>query len=74
MSLPPEMKARLLRGRGFALTELGRLDDAEEAYRESLVSEPNNPRAAGELNYIARLRTGARPAPGALVKVDPSAP
>jgi tetratricopeptide (TPR) repeat protein len=67
VSLPPEMKARLLRGRGFALTELGRLNEAEGAYRESLVSEPNNLRALHELNYIARLRDGAPPVPGGLV-------
>jgi tetratricopeptide (TPR) repeat protein len=56
-------RAVLLRGRGFALIELGRLDDAERAYRESLMVEPNNPRALQELTYIMRLRAGGPMAP-----------
>jgi tetratricopeptide (TPR) repeat protein len=56
--LSPSDRGHLLRGRGFALTELGRLDDAEQAYRDSLVAEPNNQRALAELGYIARLRAG----------------
>ena len=51
-------RARLLRGRGFALTELGRLDEAETAYQDSLTSEPGNARALTELNYIRRVRAG----------------
>ena len=69
--LPPETKAMLLRGRGFALTELNRLDEAESSYRDSLVDEPGNPRALHELNYIAHLRAGARPVPGGLVGAVP---
>lgn len=53
--------ARLQRGRGFALTELGRLDEAEAAYHRSLELAPNNPTALHELAYIASLRAGGRP-------------
>jgi hypothetical protein len=60
-------KARLLRGRGFALTELGRLNDAEQSYRDSLIAEPNNPRAVQELNYIARIRAGGAPTGSRLI-------
>jgi tetratricopeptide (TPR) repeat protein len=52
-------KARSFRSRGFALVELGRLDDAEAAYRDSLRLEPDNGLAKEEMGYIARLRTGA---------------
>lgn len=50
--------ARLLRGKGFALIELGRLDEAETAYRQSLEAEPNHGGAQHELAYIAGLRKG----------------
>lgn len=53
-------RARLYRGRGFALTELGRLDEAEEAYRKSLTCQPNHPGALNELQYIEGLRHGAK--------------
>lgn len=56
-------RARLDRGRGFALTELNRLDDAEAAFRDSLQQEPGNQRAQAELGYIARLRKGGPKAP-----------
>jgi tetratricopeptide (TPR) repeat protein len=51
-------RARFLRGRGFALTELNRLDEAEAAYNDSLKIDPNNPIALRELQYIAGLRAG----------------
>ena len=51
------------RGRGFALIELRRLDEAEQSYRDSLVSEPNNPNALRELTYIRQLRAGGPTAP-----------
>ena len=35
-------RARLLRNRGYALTELKRLDEAQQAYEESLRLEPDN--------------------------------
>lgn len=68
------MRARMLRGRGFCLTELGRLDDAEKSYRDSLIIEPNNPRALKELDYIARLRAGGPTAPSKLIPIAPPKP
>ncbi len=65
-------RAKLLRGRGMALTELGRLDDAEGAYDDSLKIEPSNPTALHELAYIARLRAGAPKAATALKSVQPA--
>jgi tetratricopeptide (TPR) repeat protein len=56
--LEPHIHAHLYRGRGFALTELGRLDEAEEAYRASLRLEPDNSTGLHELAYIAGLRKG----------------
>jgi tetratricopeptide (TPR) repeat protein len=50
--------ASLHRKRGFSLIELGRLDEAEAAYRESLMTEPDNAAAKQELEYIAGLRRG----------------
>lgn len=57
--LPNPYKARMDRGRGFALVELGRLDEGQAAYEESLKFEPGNPVATRELQYIARVRAGA---------------
>lgn len=61
----PEMsdsvKARMLRGRGVALIELRRLNEAEQSFRSALVLEPGNANAQSELAYIAALRAG-RPA------------
>jgi tetratricopeptide (TPR) repeat protein len=65
-------KARMYRGLGFALTELGRLDDAESAYRKSLLCEPGNAHAANELEYIAQLRAGKGPTPGSLQTALPT--
>jgi tetratricopeptide (TPR) repeat protein len=60
-----QTRARLLRAKGFALTELDRLADAEAAYRESLKAEPDHPGAQRELAYIDSLRQGkARQAVG----------
>ena len=61
------MKALMKRGRGMALTELGRLGEAEAAYRESLKDDPGNAHALNELRYIARLRVGAPPTTPSLV-------
>jgi tetratricopeptide (TPR) repeat protein len=60
-------KARMHRGRGYVLTELGRLDEAEEAYNESLKLEPGNRIALNELEYIKQLRAGGEKAPGGLI-------
>lgn len=51
-------RALLLRGKGYALIELGRLDDAEAAYRESLTLEPDHGGALHELKYIGDLKKG----------------
>lgn len=65
-------KPPLLRRRGFSLIELGRLDEAREAYEESLRIDPDNEIAKSELAYIARLKAGA-PAEDAVV-IAPDAP
>lgn len=59
--------ASLHRKRGFSLVELGRLDEAQAAYEESLKTEPDNASALGELEYIRGLRRGAAPSAGQLV-------
>ncbi len=64
-------RALLDRGRGFALTELGRLDDAEAAYNDSLKYEPGNEHAEHELQYIANLKRGSAPAAGSLTLAYP---
>jgi len=45
-----------LRGQGSALIDLGRLDDAENAYRRSLELEPNSELVQKELEYISGAR------------------
>lgn len=52
------LRAVLLRGRGFALIELGRLDEAEADYRESLKLVPGHGGALNELTYIEQQRAG----------------
>jgi tetratricopeptide (TPR) repeat protein len=64
--LDDKTKARLHRGCGFALTELGKLDDAEAQYKTSLDLDPGNAIAIGELEYIAHLRAGGDKAPTTL--------
>jgi tetratricopeptide (TPR) repeat protein len=51
-------QARLRRGRGWALIELGRLDEAEADYKLSLSLEPGHGGAQRELKYIADHRAG----------------
>ena len=60
---PATERARYFRGRGLALTEMGRLDDAEAAYREAITLVPDDARSQNELKYIAGLRAGLPPAP-----------
>ena len=55
----PDAEARILRSRGFCLTELNRLDEAEAAYLASLKLEPDHGGAKAELTYIRQLRAGA---------------
>jgi len=50
------VRARALRGAGYALIELDRLDEAEHHFRDSLKIEPKNQVALGELDYIKQLR------------------
>jgi tetratricopeptide (TPR) repeat protein len=67
--LAPADRARLLRNRGYALTELNRLDEAQKAYEDSLTLEPGNALAQNELKYIAGLKSGVRPAtPGQIFR------
>jgi tetratricopeptide (TPR) repeat protein len=57
---PPDMKdaelAHALRGEGYALTELHRLDEAEGMYQKALKLDPNDQKSKDELQYIAHLR------------------
>jgi tetratricopeptide (TPR) repeat protein len=71
--MEPAKRALLYRGRGFALTESGRLDDAEASYWESLKLEPGNTHAINELQYIGRLRAGKPPTQGGLFLAHPPA-
>jgi tetratricopeptide (TPR) repeat protein len=54
----PDGEARVQRSRGFCLTELNRLDEAEAAYLKSLELEPDHGGAKAELAYIRKLRAG----------------
>ncbi len=54
-------KSRALRGRAISLIDLGRLDEAEQSLKESLIIAPNNSVALSELEYIRRIRAGAVP-------------
>jgi len=51
--------ARALRGMGFCLTELGKLDEAEAKFNESLKFQPDSEAARSELVYIKQLRARA---------------
>lgn len=59
-------KGKALRGSGFQLIELGRLDEAEEAFRQSLEVEDTR-LARSELAYIEHLRQGGEPLGGVVV-------
>lgn len=58
------MKAIALRGIGWALVEQGDLDGAQRAYEDSLVVDPGNRTALGELEYIAQQRADAASSDG----------
>ena len=61
-----------IRGQGFVLIEMGRLDDAEKAFKRSLDIEPKNGVALNKLQYIAHLRQGgATSRPEATASVGP---
>ena len=51
-----EEKGRALRHAGYALIELGRLDEAEKKYKACLKLDKNDEKAKNELNYIKQLR------------------
>jgi tetratricopeptide (TPR) repeat protein len=53
--------ARSLRGKGIALIDQGKLDEAEGALLESLKGDPGNQLASNELVYISQLRKGRIP-------------
>ena len=55
----PEMKCKALRGQGYDLVELHRLDEAEAAYHACLKLKPNEPKSLGELEYIRQVRKKA---------------
>ena len=57
----PYEKARALRGLGISLIDLGRIDEAEQAFQESLKIAPNNKVALAELDYIKKIRSGIKP-------------
>lgn len=49
-------KCVALRGKGYALVELNKLDEAESAYKACLALTPDEPKSVGELEYIKGLR------------------
>lgn len=52
--------AAALRGKGSALIDLGRLDEAEDSFNKSLQIDPGNPVAMNELEYIKKVRAQGR--------------
>lgn len=54
--LVDENRALMLRGKGAALMELSRFDEAERAYQDSLKIQPGNAIALNQLNNIATRR------------------
>jgi tetratricopeptide (TPR) repeat protein len=50
---------RALRGSGYVLIELGRLDKAEDVYRRCLELDASDSRARNQLQYIQSIRTKA---------------
>lgn len=51
---------RALRGKGFVLVELGRLDEAEAMYRRCLEIDPADRKATNELRYVQQRRQTAQ--------------
>jgi Flp pilus assembly protein TadD len=43
---------RARRGQGYVLVELGKLDEAEEKYRQCIAANPNDSKAKAELEYV----------------------
>lgn len=61
--LSSRMRAIALRGVGFQLIELGRIDEAEAFFTVSLNHDPESPIAKNEIAYIHHLRSGGEPLP-----------
>lgn len=57
---PPDLRedelGRALRGQGYALVELARWDEAEQAYRHALQLDPGDLQAHNELDYVLSHR------------------
>ena len=53
------IKCVALRGQGYILVELHRLDEAEAAYRKCMALVPDEPNSKAELGYIAEQRKKA---------------
>jgi tetratricopeptide (TPR) repeat protein len=51
-----EELARARRGLGYVFVELGQLDAAEKKYQQCLTTDPNDTRAARELQYVRELQ------------------
>lgn len=49
------------RGIGYVLVELGKLDEAEKKYQQCLKTNPNDTKAAKELEYVRQLRSKQQP-------------
>lgn len=62
---PDDVKAAELglarRGMGYVLVELGRLGEAEKKYQQCLAADPNDRKAARELEYVRGLRAKTKP-------------
>ena len=58
---PVQWQTRALRGIGYALVELGRLEDARASYRRALDLDPNDEASQKELAFIAEKLAGAAP-------------
>jgi tetratricopeptide (TPR) repeat protein len=52
---------RALRGKGFVLVELGKLDEAEAMYRRCLAIDPADTKATNELRYVQQRRQSTQP-------------
>lgn len=52
---------RAMRGRGYILIELGKLDEAGEIYRKCLEIDENDKMALNELKYIESIRNKSKP-------------
>jgi Flp pilus assembly protein TadD len=56
-----EELTRAMRGIGYSLIELGKLDEAEEKYKKCLEINENDKKALNELKYIQSLRNKNNP-------------